>query len=83
MYQLTAVHSGRRARIYLVCARMYMLRIHSTKLPQEKLIEFTDLLAESVMLARVFNPALSLLLGDFNAGNIYLVNKYQNHSGIT
>ena len=51
--------------------------------PQEKLNDFIDSLAESVALAKTFDPAMIVILGDFNAGNNYLDSKYQNHSGIT
>ena len=50
---------------------------------QEKLNEFIDSLAESVALAKTFDPAIIVILGDFYAGNNYLDSKYQNHSGIT
>ena len=47
-----------------------------------RLDNFLDNFSESVSAAHVHNPTSIIILGDFNAGNIYLPNMY-NHSGIT
>ena len=41
-----------------------------------------DNFSESVSTVHAQNPSCIIILGDFNAGNVYLHNKY-NHSGIT
>ena len=44
---------------------------------------FLDRFAESVCLAQKHSPTVTLILGDFNSGNIYLDQTTFKHSGIT
>ena len=52
-------------------------------LTTDRLTDFTARLADSVTAAQMFSPTSILVLGDLNAGNIFLENQYTAHSGIT
>ena len=49
----------------------------------ERLQVFIDNLTESASQATIQNSTATLILGDFNTGNIYLDQQYDRHSGIT
>ena len=51
-------------------------------LSASRLDSFLDNFSEAVSIAHAHNPTSIIILGDFNAGNIYLQNQH-NHSGIT
>lgn len=44
---------------------------------------FLEYLTESINLAQTFNPTNIIVMGDFNAGNLYLKNSFLNHTPIT
>ena len=52
-------------------------------LTADRLSDFLDRLTDSVTAAQSYPPTSMLVLGDMNAGNIFLGNQYTMHSGIT
>ena len=49
----------------------------------DRLSDFLDRFTDSVTAAQSFSPTSILVLGDMNAGNIFLENQHTMHSGIT
>ena len=70
-----------------VKSKHFTLLICCTYLPPnltaERLQIFTDHFTESACLAQSHDPTATLILGDLNAGNIYLDQHIYNHNGIT
>ena len=71
-----------------------MIKINRTKilacclylppnLSTDRLKDFTDRLSDSISAAQCYSPTAIIMLGDFNAGNIFLNTKYTSNSGIT
>ena len=52
-------------------------------LTSERLEQFINRFTDSVCLAQTYSPTTIIITGDFNAGNIFLEDQSENHSGIT
>ena len=86
--RLTTIESGDEEWVWVKIKTPKFALIISTiylppNLPTDRRQTFLDNLTETICRAQIHAPTAIILMGDFNAGNIYLNDSTQQHSGIT